>query len=281
MLTVPRVTPLPYLRCLYPLILLLSALSGRAAPAPDLPTAWNDIADSKAKLALVKLGRADTSDRAVQLARATASLDDQPVSDGDLRRAEATFAQLAQGHDELAEQAAYLQARVWQIHLAQPDYARAAELYRALAERNPRSHWAQLGLVKLALVQLYALPDPADPAARLAGAAALLSRVTEPTLQRDLQLQLGQAGIFYKQPLPSIIAHLVAADRIGGTPGAAGEDLILQIGELSLRAGDYATSRAYFERYLRDYEVNPRCFTVKEKLQQIAAHEAAAKGGRP
>jgi hypothetical protein len=230
---------------------------------------------------LIKLKRADAADRAAQLARATATLDDQPVSEGDLRQAESRFAELAQGDDEIAEQAAYLQARVWQMHLAQPDYARAAELYRALAERSPRSHWAQLGLVKLALVQLYALPEPADPAARLAAAEALLPRVTEPSLQRDLQLQLGQAGIFYKQPLPAVLLHLIAADRIGGTPGAAGEDLILQIGELSLRAGDYATSREYFERYLRDYGINPRCFTVKEKLQLIAAHEAAAKGGRP
>lgn len=280
MLAVPRVTPLPCLRCLCFLFLLLSAPGGRAAPAPAA-AAWNDIADSKAKLALVKLGRAGSSDRAVQLARATATLDDQPVGEGDLRRAEAALAQLAQGNDEIAEQAAYLQARIWQLHLAQPDYARAAELYRALAERSPHSHWAQLGLVKLALVQLYALPEPAEPAERLAAAAALLPRVTEPTLHRDLQLQLGQAGIFFKQPLPGIIAHLIAADRIGGTPGAAGEDLVLQIGELSLRAGDYATSKEYFERYLRDYEVNPRCFTVKEKLQQIAARQTAAKGGRP
>lgn len=260
---------------------MLSAPAGRAAPAPDLPAAWGDIADSRAKIALIKLKRADAADRAAQLARATAMLDDQPVSDGDLRQAEAIFASLAQGDDETAEQAAYLQARIWQLHLAQPDYARAAELYRALAKRSPRSHWAQLGLVKLALVQLYALPEPADPAARLAAAAALLPRVTEPTLRRDLQLQLGQAGIFFKQPLPEVVTHLVAADRIGGTPGAAGEDLVLQIGELSLRAGDYARAREYFERYVRDYEVNPRCFTVREKLQLIAAHEAAAKGGRP
>lgn len=277
----PRFTPTLRPRWVCLLILPLFALSGRAAPAPDLPAAWGDIADSRSKLALVQLDRAEAADRAAQLARATATLDDQPVGDGDLRRAEATFARLAQGDDETAQQAAYLQARIWQLHFAQPDYARAAELFRALAERSPRSHWAQLGLVKLALVQLYALPEPADPAARLAAAAALLPRVTEPTLQRDLQLQLGQAGIFFKQPLPGIIAHLIAADRIGGTPGAAGEDLILQIGELSLRAGDDATARTYFERYLRDYEIAPRCFTVREKLEQIAARAAAAKGGRP
>mgnify|MGYP007037353591 CR=1 FL=1 len=50
----------------------------------------------------------------------------------------------------------------------------------------------------------------------------------------------------------------------------------MQIAELSLRAGQLAQSRKYFERYLREYAVNPRCFTVRHRLvelEKLAARE--------
>ena len=214
-------------------------------------------------------------------ARLETQLDDQPVTDDGLRQTEAILAEVARGGDELAEQAAYLQARIYQAHFSQPVPEKAAALYRALAEKKPRSHWAQLGLVKLALLQLYVLPEPAGPAARHAATGALLARLTEKSLQRDLHLQLGLAGLFYHQPLPGVLEHLLAADRIGGVAGQAGEDLVVQIAELSFRDGQDAQARGYFERYLREYPVSGRCFTVRARLQALDERAAAAKGARP
>jgi hypothetical protein len=258
----------------------LAALPAVAAE-PALTGVWQEIAESRSHLALVQLDRAANPDaRAARLARAAAMLDDQPVTDDGLREAEALLAGVATGTDELAAQAAYLQARLYQIHFSQPDFAKAAELLCALAARQPQSHWAQLGLVKLALLQLYALPEPAGPEARHTATEALLARITEKGLQRDLHLQLGLAGVFWKQPLAGVIEHLLAADRIGGVAGQAGEDLVVQIAELSFRDGQDAQARAYFERYLREYPVSGRCFTVRQRLKVLDGR-AAAKGGRP
>lgn len=260
---------------------LLLALPALAAE-PTLDPVWRDISESRSHLALLQAERAAKSgSRAALLARAAATLDDQPVTDERLRATEAQLADLARGDDELAAQAAYLQARIWQTHLSQPDYARAAGLFRALAERQPQSRWAQLGLVKLGLLHLYALPEPGDPEARHAAAEALLARLTEPALQRDLHLQLGLAGIFHCRPLGEVLEHLLAADRIGGVPGIAGEDLIVQLGELSLRAGQYAQARRYFDRYLDEYPTSGRCFTIRARLRELAAREAAAGGRQP
>ncbi len=263
--------------CLRP-VLLLVLLTSLPLPAATPVDAWRALADSRPQDALRVL-KSLPDGRETQLIRALALTHQQPVTDEALRQAELLLVSLAAGEDDYALQAHYLQARLHQVHHAQPDPARAAELYGTLAARRPGSRWAQLALVKLAMLHLYTLPAPAGPEARLQQAEALLARLTEPALQRDLHLQIGQAGLHHGLPPARALPHLRAAERIGGVPGVAQEDLVLQIAELSLRVGDLATAREFFERYLRDYSVNPRCFTVRHRLRHL--EELAAKEARP
>lgn len=259
------------------------ALSGSvfAAPQARMDDAWRALADGRERDALRALG-GDLATRAAQLAQAAAVMSQQPATDQNMRTAEAVFIELAKGDDPVAEEAAYLRARIWQLHYLQPDPAKAAELYQDLATRRPQSHWAQLGLVKLGLLKLYALPDPAAGADRLAPAEALLTRIHEPALQRDLHLQIGQAGVALRQPLLRLIPHLVAADQIGGIGATAYEDLIIQIGELSLRAGLLDQSKVYFTRYLREYPAALRTFAVQKRLEETERQLAqrAKEGGK-
>ena len=253
-----------------------------AAPADEITAAWQLVADHLGRDAYVKLDRlAGPPTREQAFAQAVVAIDYQPVTQQRLQEAEAVFGQLARGDDEIAAAAAYLQARMYQIHYQQQDYAKAVELFRALAERQPRSHWAQLGLVKTGLLLLYALPEPAKPADRIAAAEALLPRIGEKKLWRDLQLQLGRAGTFYEQPLDTVLPHLLAADRVGGLVGQVNADLLASIGELSLRAGHYAQARAYFERYLKEDTYNMRQMTVRRRLEDLAVLEAKAREVKP
>lgn len=222
-----------------------------------------------------------TPTREQTFAQAVVAVDYQPVTQDRLREAEGVFGKLAKGDDEIADASAYMQARLYQVHYQQPDFLRAAALYRALAERHPESHWAQLGLVKLGLLVLYTLPEPAAPAERIAAATALLARIHEEKLQRDLHLQIARAGTFYEQPLDTVLPHLIEVNRIGGLVGQVPEDLAVELGELSLRAGHYEQARSYFEAYLRDFVPNLRSVTVRRRLEDLAALEAKAKGGRP
>lgn len=260
--------------------LLIAPLLAVGAPAPaDLSPAWTALANSRPKDVLRQIDEQDTA-RSARLARAVALLSLQPATDENMAAAEAVFVELAHGTDDLAAEAAYLHARLHQLHYASPDYRQAADLYRALAAHQPQSHWAQLGLVKLALLKLYVLPESTAPGTdRLAPAEALLARITEPLLQRDLHLQIGQAGIMLQQPLARVLPHLVAADRIGGISGTAHEDLIVQIGVLSMRGGHWAQAREYFEQYLVEYPTNVRAFTVKNQLAE--ANRRLAQKGAP
>ena len=266
-------------RSLLPLVMLFWPLLavGAAAPA-DLNRASDALVNSRPQDVL-RLLRRDSDSRAERLVWAAGRIGAQPATDGSMREAEAVLLELEQGTDDIAAQAAYLRARIYQLHLNEPDFAMAAKLYTALAERQPQNHWAQLGLVKLGMLKLYALPDSTAPDAdRLAPAEAVLTRIHEPLLRRDLDLQIGQAGIVLHQPQARFLPHLIAADHVGGITGTACEDLIVQIGVLSERVGDWARAREYFERYLAEYPTNVRAFTIRKKLAEVngrLAQEAA------
>ena len=261
---------------------LLPVVHGAAPVADETTAAWRLMSNHLVRDAYVRLDQIKgTPTREQVFAQAVVAVDYQPVTQDRLREAEATFESLARGEDEIADAAAYMQARLYQVHYQQPDFVRAAALYRALAERHPESHWAQLGLVKLGLMVLYTLPEPSAPAERIAAATALLARIHEDKLQRDLHLQIAHAGTFYGQPLDTVLPHLIEVNRIGGLVGQAPEDLALELGELSMRAGHYKEARSYFEAYLRDFTPDLRSVTVRRRLEELTVLEAKAKEGRP
>ncbi len=242
-----------------------------ALAAEDPGAAWNSLANLRTRDVLRALPSGGGS-RPERLAWAAAQLGDQPVTDGNLLNAERVLAELAAGDDGIAPEAAYLRARIYQLHLATPDPVRAAGLYQELAERSPHSHWAQLGLVKLALLELYLLPGAAKEEDRIATAERLLARIEEPRLRRDLQLQIGLAGISLRVPVARFLPHLVAAARFGGINGSAREDILVQIGVLSAQIGAWAQAREFFERYLQEFPHNSRAFAVRERLAAVRQH---------
>ena len=251
------------------------AWTARAADA-DVTAAWELVGRHLANDALVGLRKSHgAGGREAAFAEAVVRMDSQPVTDPGLRQVEARLAELARGGDEIADASAYLIGRLYQAHFFTPDYARAAQEYERLAARSPGSYWAQLGLVKLALLKLYLLPEPGQPAARVAAAEALLPRLTVPDLRRDAHIVIGRAGLFHEQPMDGVLAHLLEADRLGGLTGLRRGELQLQIAELSRREGRWEQARVYFQRFVDENEVDGRIYTVKAKLAEIAAHQPA------
>jgi uncharacterized protein HemY len=264
----------PCLRGVGLLIPVLPAALAATEPSPGAIKAWTALANSRPDEVRRLVGRDDS--RSARLAAAVARMTTQPATDDHMREAEEVFVALEQGDDEVSAQAAYLRARLYQLHYSQPDYAKAAELFRALAQRRPRSHWAQLGLVKLGVMKLY-LPDASSVGGdRLGFAESLLADITEPRMQRDLHLQIGRAGIVLKQPLPRLLPHLVAAEKIGGISSSAREDLLVQIGVLSYRAKLWSQAKEYFEYYLAEYPKNVRAYGIREMLGKTTAELAKA-----
>jgi hypothetical protein len=251
--------------------------------APAIETAdegWAYLLDGQptaAHAAFEKRPPAEPRER--RLAQVVLAMSRPDLSQSDVPGIAARLHALSEGNDSIAPLALYLEARLYQIHSRPADYVRASRLYRELAQRWPGSHWAQLGLVKLGLAMLYALPTPTQPAERLAGATALLPELVEPNLRRDLELQIGRAALAMRRPLAEVLPHLLAADRVGGLLGNVPADLVAQIGELSARDGRIGQARAYFERFLRDFPSDPRCYNVRQRLREIGAQQTQPGSG--
>lgn len=260
---------------------LIPLLAGplTAAPPPSPAPAWEAVARHLPGDALALLGPTGKNpDREARFLRAVATMDSQPLTEAKLSDVAAQLTDLARGDDEIATAAAYLTGRLYQVHFPTPDPARAAHAYEQLAAHRPSSYWAQLGLVKLGVLQLYVLPGSDAPAARLAAAEALLPRLTIPELRRDLHIVIGRAMLFHGRPLPDVLAQLLAGDRIGGLAGVPRADLQVQIAELSLRAGNWPQADTYYRRFLEENEVDARAYQVKQKLAEIAPRLIAQKG---
>jgi len=254
-------------------LLCLPAAASSDAPAGDV---WRLLAGNlpgEAAAALRQAAPADPRQRA--LAEAVILVARQPLTDERLREAERRLNDLAAEADETGAAALYLAGRLHQLHYTTPNFPRAAAYYRQLADAQPDSAWAQLGLVKLALLTLHVLPEPAAPVDRLSAAEALLARVVEPVLRRDLLIVLGRARLFYELDPERARADLLAADAIGGLTGLAEADLALQIGELSFRAGDDERAERYFGRFLQSNDADPRVYAVEQRLAAIAARKGA------
>lgn len=260
---------------------LVCAGSSAWAKDTDVAATWELVARHLANDALAGLqSKRLSGDREAAFAEAVVRMDAQPRTEAGLKEVAARLTELARGDDEIAEASAYLIGRLYQAQFFTPDYARAAQQYEQLAEQHPHSYWAQVGLVKLALLKLYMLPEPAGPAARVAAAEALLPRLTIPDLRRDAHIVIGRASLFHEQPMEGVLAHLVEADRIGGLSDLKRAELQIQIGELSLRVGHWEQARVYFQRFVDENEVDGRVHTVKVKLQEIVAHQRA-EGKQP
>lgn len=276
----PRNTPtLLWLGCLLGLLCL--STPGKGANDDEV-AAWELLsrhlpADALARLHAPHAG----SGREGAFAEAVVIMDSQPVTDARLQGVMQRLADLAQGDDEIAQASSYLIGRLFQVHFFEPDYVRAAHQYELLADKHPDGYWAQLGLVKLALLVVYLLPEPAEPAARIKAAEELLPRVKVPELQRDLHIVIGRAGLFHGRPVTEVLAHLLAADQIGGLLGIPRADLQLQIAELSRRAGGFDRAEVYFRRFIEENDVDTRVYAVRMKLQEMAEQPRAGEAVSP
>jgi len=163
---------------------------------------------------------------------------------------------------ETARAARYLLGRWYQLHPYTPDPAAAADQYRRLLKATSDDLWQRLAVVKLAILHLTALPQPAGLDARLPEADALVQQTTDPVTRRDLHLVIAEVRLHHRRYDAGTRDHLLAALE---TPAPADlrADLLIQVARLSHLLEEPAVARSYYQRFIREHPLDRRCSMVE------------------
>ncbi|MBX3749300.1 MAG: tetratricopeptide repeat protein [Opitutaceae bacterium] len=252
--------------------MLIAILGSGTATAQTQADGWRALADYRAADAVrifERLGAAgDPAAREARFGQAVALLARQPITPVQIEAARGLFAGLAAaGADDVGLGSRFYLARIAQHHAAQPDDAAAARLYRELIEMRPESVWAQTALSRLAILQIYALDPALPPAERVARAERLVPLARVPAAQSELHWLIAEAIFFYRLPA---LPHLLAAEKLGRLDAVTHADVLVQIAELSVQAGDPAQARAHYQKLLDTYPRDQRGYMVKQRLQALA-----------
>ena len=259
------------------LVFLAAAIGLPAAPgAIDLVPPYRDAALGLCTDAapIFRAGMDDPrSGREAQFGLAAALLNVQPRTQGNVREAAALLAQVAaaKADDELGIAAAYLQARVAQIHLQPPDPAMALQRYQSLYRAHPEHPLGQMSFVKAATLRLY---DPATaPGPRRAAfdeAEQRLLTLTDHDAIRDGHSLLAAVCDRFDYGDGLRLKHLLAQEAAGVARPDLRLDVALSIAETARRAGQTDVAAAHYQNFLdlapRDY----RRFSVEQRLAQLS-----------
>ncbi len=257
-------------KLLLPLLLLGWALPVRAA---DLAAGWQALAEYRPEQALQIFDAAaadPATTRAARFGRGITLLAKQPVDAAQLTEARGIFEELAgSGSDEPAQGARFFLARMAQHHQPQPDEALAAKHFRQLIAEYPGSTWAQAALSRLALLEIYALNRTAPPADRVAEAEKLLARARDPRGESDLRCALAEAIFYYHLPAGRALPHLLVIERLKQVDAVTRADVLVQIAEVSVLAGDKAQAKVFYAKLLAEFPRDQRHYMVQQKLKAL------------
>lgn len=208
------------------------------------------------------------TDRESQLGLAISLLNIQPKTEANLERAEALLrkVELENADDMVGITALYFRARLEQIHRLQPDSAKAVSLYEELIAKHPEHPFAQIAVVKLALLRLYS--SAADRKAMLAEVAATGANLTFPPAIRDFHLLLADLYARWEVSDAESLAHLLAAYRSGALTGKTVGDVFVRIAELSRLQGETAQASEFYRKFLERFPRDLRSFTVRQRLEE-------------
>ena len=214
--------------------------------------------------------QADLSLDSVRLGEAVALLHRQPTTrantDNVLSILEVLIAQSED--DGIALQAAYLKARIVQLHPFEPNPDAAIPLYLNLARQYPETILGQFAFVKASGLQLYD-PNTADdkrPFESISSQAAFLS---DRDVIRSYNLLVAEASQRFDYSDTFSLEHYIEAYDAGLTKPDLRANVLARIIVLSQRLGDIRTTRARAEEFRTEFPRDIRITMVEELLEEM------------
>jgi hypothetical protein len=257
--------------------LMLALLSPCAWAAQSTDDVWTLLRQFRFDEARAVAAQAPITDRSARLALATALMNVQPSTDRNLSDAAEILEQLRSGStkDVWALRATYLLARLRQFHPRTADLAAAQSLYDECIRMMPNHPLAQVAVVKLAILKLYAQQTHDERLAVFNQYAERAESLSDRAAKRDLHLVLASVAAQFELGQQRSLEQLLKIDVQAIVNMKTLGDVFVRRSELARQAGLIDAWNAAARAFLDGFPGDPRGFYVRQQLQ--TASEATHK----
>jgi len=251
-----------------------AVLTAMGAPDQAVTRGWAAVQNLRFQEArsLFRNSPADNRDsaRSARLGEAVAMVQMQPTTREKIGNALVILDRLIREapESEISIQAAYLKARIIQLHPFDPDPAAAIPLYLDLTEQHPETLLGQLAFVKACALRLYD-PDIADderPFEAVSTDAALLS---DPDVLRCYHLMMAEASQRLGYDDAFSLRHYMEAYDAGLTKPDLRANVLARIILLSRRLGDRRTALARARVFLTEFPRDIRTTVMEDLVKKL------------
>lgn len=241
---------------------------GFSSAAKDTIEAWKELESLREREALAGFEQAG-DDPLAKLGTAVALINLQPKTEANLDRAQAILEQLEDRPDLPGVLAGYFLARLPQVHRRQKQPDEAVRRYQKLLAEHPEHPFGQLALVQIALIKIRSAKEDADRASLLQELSASGRELTFPPAVRDFHLALADAYADWRISEKESLGHLLTAYESGAVTGNVLATLLVRIGEISRKQGDFAQARIFYQKFLDNFSQEIRAYAVRQRMEEL------------
>ena len=240
-----------------------------AAEQPNPRHGWEMLARYSAASAALDFDPETTVDTAEkQLGRAAVYLGKYPQTPQNVDQATELLEALVSQPERSDYQAAayYLLARI--EHIFQEDREeQAAVYYRQLRSAYPENRLADNAAVKLAMLQLHALPSDVDDAT----VKATIARLERPFLKSTLSdfHQVLAAYLLERGELATALNHLSAEQNLRMVAGKNRADLLVQVGRVATLVEQPEKALSAYLSFVKEFPSDTRNYMVIEEMRKL------------
>ncbi len=243
--------------------------SAIASQEPSPRHGWEMLARYSASAAALDFDPETTGDTPEkQLGRAAVLLGKYPLTPQNVERAAGLLEVLISQPEKSDYQAAgyYLLARI--EHIFKEDREeQAAAYYRQLRASYPENRLADNAAVKLALLELHALPIDVD-GETVATTIGQLERPSRKSTLSDFH-QVLAAFLLERGELGNALSHLKAAHDLGVVVGKNRADLLVQVGRVSALVKEHEGALSAYRVFVREFPSDTRNFMINEEIRKL------------
>jgi len=249
-------------------------LIAAAAPETKVDQGWDAVQNLRFREALTLFRNSPSGNRqselSARLGEGVAILHRQPTTRDNIDDSLAIFDQLIREAPgtETSLQAAYLKARLIQLHPFEPDPAAAIPLYQDVTRYYPETVLGQFAFVKASGLQLYD-PETADEDRPFESISREASLLTDPDVRRSYHLMMAEASHRFDYGYAYSLKHYLEAYDAGLTKPDLKANVLTRIIVLSQRLGDIETTRACAEVFLTEFPRDIRTTMIEDLITEL------------